>query len=55
LNEVKQPEYAAKICFCSWLLQNMHNGLVDPQLLFITDEAWVYVSGHVNTQNVNMK
>jgi hypothetical protein len=27
---------------------------VDPQLLFITDEAWIYIGGHVTTQNVRI-
>jgi hypothetical protein len=25
--ELKQPDYAAKIRFCNWLLQNVHNGI----------------------------
>jgi hypothetical protein len=48
VHELKQPDDAARIRFCSWLLQNMHNGIMDPQLLLITDEAWFHVSGHVN-------
>jgi hypothetical protein len=26
---------------------------MDPQLLFMTDEAWYHVSGHVSAQNVS--
>jgi hypothetical protein len=27
VHELKQPDYAAKIRFCNWLLQNMHDGI----------------------------
>jgi hypothetical protein len=53
-HELNQPDYAARIHFCNWLLQNVHDGLMDPQLLFITDEAWFYISGRVNMQNVRI-
>jgi hypothetical protein len=49
---VDQPDYAARIHLCNWLLPNVHDGVVDPELLFITDEMWFNISGHVNTQNV---
>jgi hypothetical protein len=32
----------------------VHDGIVDPQLLFMTDEAWFHVSGRVNAQNARM-
>ncbi|PNF32668.1 hypothetical protein B7P43_G13122 [Cryptotermes secundus] len=47
VHELKQPDYAAKIRFCKWLLQNVHVGIVDAQLLFMTDDVWFHVSGHV--------
>jgi hypothetical protein len=37
--------------FCSWLLHNVHNGIIDPNLFFMSDEAWFHVSGYVNAQN----
>jgi hypothetical protein len=40
MHELKQPVYAARIRFYDWLLQNVHDGIVDPQLLFMT-----YASG----------
>jgi hypothetical protein len=40
--------------FCTWLLQNVHDGCMDLQLLFVTDEAWFYVNGHVSTKNVRI-
>jgi hypothetical protein len=39
VHELKQPDYAARIRFCNWLLQNVHSVIVDPQLLFMTDEV----------------
>jgi hypothetical protein len=36
---VHELNYAAKIGFCDLLLQNLHNGNVDPQLLFMIDEV----------------
>jgi hypothetical protein len=38
VHELKQPDYTASIRFCNWLLQNAHNGIVDPQLLFMIDD-----------------
>ncbi|PNF37420.1 hypothetical protein B7P43_G16027 [Cryptotermes secundus] len=54
VHELKEPDHAARIRFCNWLLQNVHDGIVDPQLLFMTDEAWFHVGGHVNAQNVRI-
>jgi hypothetical protein len=36
--ELKQPDYAARIRFCNRLLQNVHDGIVDPQFLFMTED-----------------
>jgi hypothetical protein len=35
MHELKQPDYASRILFCNWLLQNVHDGLITE-----TDEAW---------------
>jgi hypothetical protein len=34
--------------------ENVHDGLVDPQLLLIPDEAYVQLSGYVNSQNTRI-
>jgi hypothetical protein len=52
--ELKQPDFAARIGFCNWLPQNVRDGIVDPQLLVMTDEVWFHVSGRVNAQNVRI-
>jgi hypothetical protein len=54
VHELKQPDFAARIHICNWLLQNVHDGILDPQLLFMTNEAWFHVCGHVNAQNVRI-
>jgi hypothetical protein len=46
VHELKQPDYAGKNSFLQLAL--------DPQLLFVIDEAWFHVSGHVNAQNVRI-
>jgi hypothetical protein len=51
-HELQQPDNAARICFFSWLPENMHDEFMDLQILFIADEAWFYPSGHVSVQNV---
>jgi hypothetical protein len=53
-SKLKQPDYAARNRFCKWLLQNVHDGIVDPQLVFMTDEAWFHVSDHVSAQNIRI-
>jgi hypothetical protein len=47
VQELKQPDYAARIRCCNWLLQNV-------QLLFMTDKVWFHVSGYANAQNVRI-
>jgi hypothetical protein len=54
VHELKQPDYAARIRFCNWLLQNVHDGIVGPQLQFMTDQAWFHVNGHVSAQNARI-
>jgi hypothetical protein len=34
-----------------FLLLSIHNGEIDPNLIFFSDEAWFYLNGEVNTQN----
>lgn len=42
-----QPDYAERIHFCTWLLQNAHDGIKDPQLLFTSDGTWFHLWIHV--------
>jgi hypothetical protein len=47
MNELKQQYYTARIQFYNWLLWSMHDGSMDLQLLFLTEEACVYPSGDI--------
>jgi hypothetical protein len=55
VHELKPVDAPQRIRFCNWMLKNMHDGLVDPQLLFITDEAYFHLSGYVNSQNTRIR
>jgi hypothetical protein len=47
-----QPrDTAGGVHFCSWFLQSVAEGEIDPQLTFFSDEAWFHVLGYINTQN----
>jgi hypothetical protein len=45
----KRP--SCRINFCSWFIQSVNEGALDPQLLFFTAEAWFYLNGDVNMYN----
>jgi hypothetical protein len=51
VQELRPTDPPAKIQFCKWMLKNVHDGLTDSQLLFITDEAYFQLNGYVNSQN----
>jgi hypothetical protein len=55
MHELKKTDYAARIRFSNWLLQNVHDGIEDPQLLFMTDDAWFHISGHVKMSHRNFR
>lgn len=48
---LRGPDSFARVRYCNWLLQSVHDGYVDPELLFYSDEAWLHLSGYVNSQN----
>jgi hypothetical protein len=37
--------------FCSWFLQPVIEGEIDPQLTFFSDEAWFHLQRYINNQN----
>jgi hypothetical protein len=41
----------SRVYFCSWLLQSVFEGEIDPQLTFYSDEAWFHLQRYINTQN----
>jgi hypothetical protein len=40
VHELKCIDPLSRIQFCIWMLQNVHDGLIDPQLHFLTDKAY---------------
>jgi hypothetical protein len=54
VHEFKDFGASQGIQFCNWILKNMHNGLVDPQLLIVTDEAHFHVNSYVNPQSTQI-
>jgi hypothetical protein len=48
---LKEHDPVARINFCYWFLQSIHDGEVDPQLVFFSDETWFSLCGEVNSQN----
>jgi hypothetical protein len=42
---------ASRVHFCSWFLQSVVEGEIDPQLTFFLDEAWFHLQRYINTQN----
>jgi hypothetical protein len=51
VQELKQEDKTKCVYYCTWLLQTIVSGLLDPLLYFMSDEAWFHLSGHVNSQN----
>jgi hypothetical protein len=54
VHELKPIDALQRIWFCNWMLKNVHNGLRDPQLLVIIDEAYFHISGYVIFQNTRI-
>jgi hypothetical protein len=41
----------SRVHFCSWFLQPVVKGEIDPQLALFSDEAWFQLRRYINTQN----
>jgi hypothetical protein len=41
---------ASRVHFCSWFLQSVVEGEIDPQLTFFS-EAWFHLQGYIHMQN----
>jgi hypothetical protein len=50
VQRLANPDGGAR-SFCNWLLGFVHDGIVNPELLFFSDKAWLHLSGYVNTEN----
>lgn len=50
--EILQVDHPRRITFCQWFLNNFDDNLLDKT--FFSDEAWFYLNGYVNSQNMRM-
>ncbi|PSN44734.1 hypothetical protein C0J52_20352 [Blattella germanica] len=50
VNKLQNPDFPARVRFCNFFLENFE---ADEELdmLFMSDECWFELNGHVNTQN----
>lgn len=51
VHELRPLDNEKRITFCNWVLHNIVDGIVDPQLIIFSDEAWFHLNGHVASQN----
>lgn len=51
VQDLKEEDKTKRVYYCTWLFETIASGLMDPQLYFMSDEAWFNLSGHVNSQN----
>lgn len=51
VQELKTGDPAKRLQFCEWVLKSVHDGEIDPYLIFFSDESWFHLSGYVNSQN----
>jgi hypothetical protein len=45
IHAFKEHDPVARINFCNWFLQSVHDEEVDPQLVSFLDEAWFSLCG----------
>jgi hypothetical protein len=48
VQKLNPADAVARINFCRWTLQCVHDGILDPTLLFMSDEAWFHLRGFMN-------
>lgn len=50
VQQLNPPDYNQRVQYCQWFNEHLNNNnLLD--LTFFSDEAWVHLSGYVNSQN----
>ncbi len=52
--ELKEANYEKRVRFCNWFLHFMRRGLGLLDEVFLSDKAWVHLSGYVNAQNYRL-
>jgi hypothetical protein len=51
IHALQPRDSASSVHSCSWFLQSVVEGEIDPQLTFFSDEAWFHLQEYINTQN----
>jgi hypothetical protein len=51
VQQLQEVDIVKRVNYCMWLLNSICAGLLDPFQYIMSDEAWFYLSGHVNSQN----
>jgi hypothetical protein len=51
VHALKEHDLVVRINTCNWFLQSVHDGEINPQLVFISNEAWSSLHGELNSQN----
>ena len=51
VHSLKQGDPVSRMHYCERFHSSVNGGLIDPQLLFFSDEAWSHLNGRVNTHN----
>jgi hypothetical protein len=51
LQQLQEADVVKQVNYCTWLLNSICAGLLDPFQYIMSDEAWFHLSGHVNSQN----
>jgi hypothetical protein len=50
IHSLQPRDPANRVHFCSWFLQSVVEGEIDPQLIFFSDKVWFHLQGCINTQ-----
>jgi hypothetical protein len=51
IHALQPHDSVSMLRFCSWFLQSVIKGEIDPRLTFLSDEARFHLQGYINMQN----
>jgi hypothetical protein len=55
VQNLQPADTVSRFNFHNWILRNIHESTVDPQLLFMVDKAWFHLNDYTNTSHWNAK
>ncbi|RZC40180.1 hypothetical protein BDFB_014747 [Asbolus verrucosus] len=50
VQQLRETDYSVHVEYCRWFPNTLNENLLN--LSFFTDEAWFYLNGYVNSQNM---